>query len=66
MTLEDQISMYDEAKLEDRMLTCLEIQARLVTILDVLEIGQIAKAEVAGQGGPVPPTGRKISTDLST
>jgi hypothetical protein len=49
MTLEDQISMYDEAKLEDRMLTCLEIQARLVTILDVLEIGQIAKAEVAAR-----------------
>jgi hypothetical protein len=49
MTPADQIAMYEEAKLEDRMLTCLEIQARMVTILDVLEVGQITKAEVAAQ-----------------
>ena len=49
MTPADQIAMYEEAKLEDRMLTCLEIQSRMVTILDVLEVGQIAKAEVAAR-----------------
>jgi hypothetical protein len=49
MTPEDQITMYEEAKLEDRMLTCLEIQARMITILDVLEVGQIGKAEDAAR-----------------
>ena len=49
MTPADQIAMYEEAKLEDRMLTCLEIQARMVTVLDVLEVGQIDKAEVAAR-----------------
>ena len=49
MTPADQIGMYEEAKLEDRMLTCLEIQARMVAILDVLEVGQIDKAEVAAR-----------------
>ena len=49
MTPVDQIAMYEDAKLEDRMLTCLEILARMVAILDVLEVGQIAKAEVAAR-----------------
>lgn len=49
MTPEDQITMYEEAKLEDRMITCCEIQARMITILDVLEVGQIGKAEVAAR-----------------
>jgi hypothetical protein len=49
MTPEDQIAMYEEAKLEDRMLTCLAIQARMATIFDVLELGQIDKAEVAAR-----------------
>jgi len=48
MTPEEQITMYEEAKLEDRMLTCLEIQARMITILDVLEV-PIGKAEDAAR-----------------
>jgi hypothetical protein len=49
MTPEDQLAMYEEAKLEDRMITCCEIQAHMITVLDVLEVGQIAKAEVAAR-----------------
>jgi len=44
MTVEERLAI-----VEKRMMACCEIQGHMITILDVLEVGQIAKAEVAAR-----------------
>jgi hypothetical protein len=44
MTFEERLAI-----IEKRMMACCEIQGHMITILDVLEVGQITKAEVAAR-----------------
>ena len=44
MTVEERLAI-----VEKQMMACCEIQGHMITILDVLEVGQIAKAEVAAR-----------------
>jgi hypothetical protein len=44
MTVEERLAI-----VEKRMMACCEIQGHMITILDVLDVGQIAKAEVAAR-----------------